>query len=154
MNSKDVVVKEKTEEFRSSCIDGFLKNPYFIGMQMVCFFNIFLSGIFLFVQAPAFLELESANGFVNKNKPSSGLINGMSAAQVACIVLSLVWWVKTILFKSDSYWTRQLLVVVQVLFVLDDLVLTLMIDKNGGFGAVLFDGLRLVPAVKYANFLK
>ena len=78
----------------------------------------------------------------------------MSAAQVACIVLSLVWWVKTILFKSDSYWTRQLLVVVQVLFVLDDLVLTLMIDKNGGFGAVLFDGLRLVPAVKYANLLK
>ena len=121
-------------------------------MQIICFLNIFLSGIFLFLQVPGFLELESANGFLSSEAPSAALIYGMAAVQVACIVLSLVWWAKTILFTSDSYWTRQLLHVVQWLYVLDNLVLSLMID-TGGLGAVVFDGLLVIPVVMYVNFL-
>jgi len=122
--------------------------PYRIGMQIICFMNIALSGFFLFLQVPQLTELTSGNGFMSNEKPSFNLIVLMSVMQIGCIALSLVW------FKNpDVLKNRQLLILVQVLYVICNLLLALFIDK-GGLGAVVFDSLFLIPAVKYANFLK
>ena len=126
---------------------------YTVGMSIICFLNIALSCFTLFKQVPDFLNWDSANGFISKNKPSSRLIYGMAAAHVLCIVLSLFWFVKTVLVDSDSLWTRQIMIVVQWLYVFANFVLALLMDK-GGLGAVVFDGVLVIPCVIYANFLK
>ena len=102
---------------------------YTVGMSIICFLNIALSCFTLFKQVPDFLNWDSANGFMSKNKPSSRLIYGMAAAHVLCIVLSLFWFVKTILFDSDSLWTRQIMIVVQWLYVFANFVLADEINR-------------------------
>ena len=85
---------------------------------------------------------------VKDNYPGKGFIWVAAIFQLLCILLIVRWG-----FKQEDYAARRGLVIVQLLYVIINLLTGAVIDK-GGYGAAVYDAFFIYPCIKYMKYAR